>query len=269
MGATVLSAPLNVKGWIPDKKDPRDYTLKMEKPRADLPTSYSLRDLDSPIMDQGQLGSCTANAGCGLLQFLQNANSGRYTPVSRLYLYKFTRMIMNTNGDTGASLRDTMMAMVMHGVPPETYWNYNIARFDEMPQWRGSEVFLSNMADNYEGGRYIRLDPDGVSPLKVLDDIKLCINSKMPSIFGTLVYQGILGVNTQGDIPVPQQGEQPIGGHALMIIGYDDTRGCLNTNTKGAFLIRNSWSSEWGDKGYGWLPYEYLMNGAAQDFWTL
>lgn len=264
-------------GWIPDAKDPRDYTLRSPRvsqlPRVEIAPAVDLRRYDSEIADQGRLGSCTSNAGCGLLQFLQKATSGSYVPLSRLYMYKATRYLMGVaTGDTGASLRNTMQAIVMCGAPPEMYWNYDTSKYDEDPTWLNrpsSSWFLSSLAEDYEGTRYIRLDPDGASKEKVLADIKLCVNSKMPVIFGTLVWQGIEYVNSQGDIPMPSQGEQPVGGHALMIVGYDDQRGCLGTSSKGAFLIRNSWGTNWGDRGYGYLPYEYLMKGYAQDFWIL
>jgi C1A family cysteine protease len=273
MGANALSFTRGL-GWLPDKKDHRDYTLRDTplriSPAVKLANKIDLREYDTPIMDQGQLGSCTSQAGCGLLQFLQKFNSGKYTLMSRLYVYKFTRMLMATNGDTGASLRDTMATLILHGAPPETYWNYNIDRFDEIPKWMSSEAFLSNMADNYEGTKYIRLDPDGNGKTQVLNDIKFCLNSNLPVIFGTYVWNSIQFVGVNGDIPMPNAGEQPVGGHALMIVGYDDERECLPIGTpKGAFLIRNSWGTEWGDKGYGWLPYEYLIKGHAQDFWTL
>jgi C1A family cysteine protease len=272
-----MGAPPVKFGWLPDKPDKRDYFFGHPKvaplPRADLPASISLRGDDTPIMNQLEIGSCTANAGCGLLQFLQKRDTGKYTPMSRLYLYRLTRWNMFVErGDTGASLRDTMMTMVVDGVIPELYWNYNIQRFEDTPTHMnipGTLGFLTGKADNFEGIHYVRVDPDGANPLKVLEDIKTCIISKMPVIFGTQVFQQIMNVNSQGDIWAPTQGERPVGGHALMIVGYDDERTCYNTSSRGAFLVRNSWGTEWGDGGYGWLPYEYLMFGYAQDFWTL
>ncbi len=256
-------------GWLPDREDRRDYTLSHPNvsplPPVRVESKFDLRGWDTPVMDQGGLGSCTANAACGLLQFLANYNSGKYTPLSRLYVYKATRYIMGVQrGDTGASLRDTMMSLVLLGAPPETYWNYNITRYDDDPPW-----YVVAMADNYEGTRYIRLDPNGASPDKVLDNIRLCICSRLPVIFGTLVWPQIFTVGEGGDIPAPDPAAQPVGGHALMIVGYDDNRGCIGTERRGAFLIRNSWGASWGDHGYGWLPYSYLYDGYAQDFWTL
>lgn len=260
-------------GWIPDTRDPRDYHLRMPQfkdilPRTEYQSSVDLRPLDTPVFDQGDLGSCTANAACGLLQFIMKQAAGKYTPLSRLYLYKMTRMHMNTQGDTGASLRDTAMAVTMNGVCPELYWNYDPGRFDELPKWMGSEAFIHDLADNYEGTHYVRLDPDGCDKQTALRDIKDCVRSKFPVMFGTLVYQQIMNVNMQGDIWYPSQGERPVGGHALLIMGYDDERDCIGTPSKGAFLIRNSWSPAWGNQGYGWLPYAYLLEDQAQDFWT-
>ncbi len=265
-------------GLIFDKPDHRDYTLQHPKvtplPRVEAPVSKDLRQWDTPIMNQGNLGSCTANAVCGMVQFFQNHAFGKYVPLSRLYLYKATRYLEGTaTGDTGATLRDTMQALVLHGVPPETYWNYNINKFDEDPTWLdrpNSTWFIAGMADNYAGTKYIRLDPENTTPDTLLSNIKLCINSYMPVVFGTLVWESIFYVNTQGDIPMPpDKDSRPTGAHALTIVGYDDNRGCLGTDRKGALLLRNSWGKEWGDKGYGWLPYDYLYRNYACDFWTL
>lgn len=265
-------------GWNRERArivDRRDYsfrgvsTLKNFKlPETPYLKAVNWIDQDTPIDNQGQVGSCTAHAGTGLLRFLQKQATGNYTKLSRLFVYYQTRSIANSSGDSGASLRDTAMELATMSAPPETYWNYNESLFDTRPTWRSSEAFLFAMAENYEGLHFVRLDPDGVDRDKVLDDIKTCVRSKLPVMFGTLVYQQIMNVNTQGDIWYPSQGEQPVGGHALLIIGYDDDRECFGTSGKGAFLIRNSWGTDWGDNGYGWLPYDYFLKGQAEDAWT-
>lgn len=272
-----LEKPTYFLGWNRPEKDPRDYTFhaklgakSFKLPETEYASSVNLIAFDTPVFDQGQLGSCTANAACGLLQFLQNVQMGAFTTLSRLYVYKYTRMIMATNGDTGASLRDTAMCLAVHGACPESYWNYNVNRFDEIPKWRDSEVFLSNLADNFEGAHAVRLDPDGIDKATALADIKTCIRAKLPVMFGTLVYGQIGAVNKQGDIWFPSPNEQPAGGHAMLIVGYDDDRLCIGTDKKGAFLVKNSWGTEWGDNGYGWLPYEYLLSDRdlLSDCWT-
>lgn len=70
-----------------------------------------------------------------------------------------------------------------------------------------------------------------------------------------------------GDIPMPKRGDKQEGGHAMMTVGYDDAKKI--GNEKGALLIRNSWGREWGENGYGWLPYAWVTAGMASDFWSL
>ena len=137
---------LNTTGWIPDIPDHRDYTLDhaeikalisrnkkymaLAKTKA-LPKSVDLREWCSPIEDQGNLGSCSAHAGVGALEFCEDKNFGKYLDASRLFLYKVTRNLLGITGDQGASLRATMKAMAKFGVPPEKYWPYDIKKFDE------------------------------------------------------------------------------------------------------------------------------------------
>ena len=120
-------------GWIPDYPDFRDYTEKTEEVKSvleptrvlkakSLPGSTDLRDWCSPVENQGTLGSCTAHAGAGVIEYYERKSFGRHIDASRLFLYKVTRNLMKQKGDTGAYLRKTMGAMVLFGVPPEEYW---------------------------------------------------------------------------------------------------------------------------------------------------
>jgi len=115
-------------GWIPDYPDFRDYTDKTEEVKfvlettrvlkvKILPGSIDLRQWCSPIEDQGSLGSCTAHAGAGVIEYYERKSFGRHIDASRLFLYKVTRNLMKQKGDTGAYLRKTMGAMVLFGVP--------------------------------------------------------------------------------------------------------------------------------------------------------
>ena len=157
-------------GWLPELPDFRDYTLQSDSitkilgafklPKASsLSASADLRKWFSPIEDQGNLGSCTANAGVGLFEYFENRAFGKYSDASRLFLYKVTRNLMQVTGDTGAYLRTTMGAMAMFGVPQEKYWPYVVAKFDVEPS-----AFLYGFGDNYKALQYVRLDPPGTSP---------------------------------------------------------------------------------------------------------
>jgi C1A family cysteine protease len=93
-------------------------------------------------------------------------------------------------------------------------------------------------------------------------------------MFGFSVYSSIDQAGKTGKIPFPVKGEKLLGGHAVMAVGYDDRMKIQNESpggpeTTGAVLIRNSWGTKWGDRGYGWLPYEYVLRELALDWWSL
>jgi C1A family cysteine protease len=259
-------------GWLPDLPDHRDFSpehkevktllskstvLKPTKPT--LKKSVDLSKWCSRIEDQGQLGSCTANAGVGLIEYYEKRAFGVHLDASRLFLYKATRNLMGLTGDTGAYLRDTMKAMVLFGAPPEKYVPYDIGKFDEEPS-----AFCYSFARNYKTISYFRLDPPGVHSTALLERIKVFLAAGYPSMFGFTVYN--FG-NDDGEFEYPSENESVKGGHAIVAIGYDDDRKI--GNTKGALKIRNSWGTDWGQSGYGWLPYKYVEEDLATDFWTL
>lgn len=282
-------------GWLPDYPDFRDLTVEHEKvsarlqnlgqkdsvkamltktgasgTKSKLPTTVSLVQWFSPVEDQGQLGSCTANAGVGMVEYFERRAFGKHVDASRLFLYKATRNLMHKKGDTGAFLRSTMGALVLFGVPPEEFWPYNIANFDKEPT-----AFCYAFAQNYQSLSYYRLDPPGTTPDQLLARIKANLAAGLPSMFGFTVYSSISQAdNNGGQIPFPTPGEKIEGGHAIVVAGYDDNLKIKNTNaggpeTTGAFLIRNSWGPNWGENGYGWLPYDYVLKGLADDWWSI
>lgn len=291
-------------GWIPDLPDFRDYTAdtvsireillptglpparvipvpgtvkkagasaagRRPKP-ASLPASADLREWCSPVEDQRSLGSCTANAGVGAIEYYERRAFGRHIDASRLFLYKVTRNLMKMKGDTGAYLRKTMGAMVLFGVPPEEYWPYTDdgEKFDKEPP-----AFCYAFAQNYKTIQYYRHDPPGVLPGAVLERVKAHLAGGHPSMFGFTVYSSIELADKRGAIPFPGPSERILGGHAVVAVGYDDRVKIATASSGGecigALLIRNSWGKGWGDNGYGWLPYEYILHGLAEDFWSV
>lgn len=269
-------------GWLPDYPDFRDYTtgedrinamlatVGVEKPlTAGLPVSVDLRAWCSPIENQGSLGSCTANAGVGMVEYFERRAFGKHVDGSRLFLYKATRNLLHWTGDTGAFLRTTMGALVLFGIPPEEYWPYVVADYEKEPT-----AFCYAYAQNYQTISYYRLDPPGTTTATLLNQIKTNLSGGLPSMFGFTVYNSISQADTTGKIPYPTKGDKISGGHAIMAVGYDENMKIKNTNpggveTKGALLIRNSWGTGWGDSGYGWLPFEYVLKGLATDWWSL
>jgi C1A family cysteine protease len=263
-------------GWERDLPDFRDCTLdsphireirakskKLQRSLKNAPRAVDLRQWCSLIEDQGSLGSCTANAGVGLLEYYQRRAFGKYLDGSRIFLYKATRNLLGWTGDQGAYLRSTMKAMTLFGVPPEDYWPYHVDRFDDEPP-----AFCYAFALSYKALKYYRLDPPGQKTQQVLKLLKENLAASLPAMFGFTVYSSIPPVGDgKGEIPFPQPGEKVEGGHAVVAIGYNDDKKI--GKDKGAILIRNSWGTEWGDKGYGWLPYAYVSSGLAVDFWAL
>ena len=268
-------------GWLPDYPDLRDYTEKTEGVRKvleptglskakGLPATVDLRQWCSPVEDQKSLGSCTANAGVGVIEYYERKSFGRHIDASRLFLYKATRNLMKQTGDTGAFLRSTMGAMVLFGTPPEDYWPYTD---DEKDFDREPPAFCYAFAQNYQTIQYFRHDPPGTKAEEVLSRVKTYLSSGHPAMFGFTVYNSIDQADKTGKIPFPSAKEKIEGGHAIVAVGYDDKMKIKNlfgkVETTGALLIRNSWGKGWGQEGYGWLPYDYILKGLADDFWSV
>ena len=280
-------------GWLPPPVDPRDFTAeapaiadvrtvletKLEQHRPEAlaapPVSVDLRPWCSPIEDQGGLGSCTANAAMGVVEYFERRAHGKHIDGSRLFVYKTTRNLMGVTGDTGAWLRNAMGALATCGVPHERYWPYTDAdpAFDLEPS-----AFVYAVADDFEALQYFAHDPLSLNVPRpaVVASVKKYLAAGIPSMFGFWGYASFDRGDQPGNIPVPTDAEvagDPAWGHAIVAVGYDDQHHITNTasgqTTTGAFLIRNSWSTGWGQSGYGWMPYDYVLKGVAMDFWSL
>lgn len=259
-------------GWQRDLPDFRDYTPENDRiaklfkkskalnpPAAGIKKKVDLSTICSPIENQGNIGSCTAHAGVGLLEYYENRAFGKFIDASRLFLYKTTRNLLHWTGDTGAWLRTTMKAMVLFGIPPEEYYPYDVSMFDEEPG-----AFCYAFGQSYQSINYYRLDKTTRSPDELLTRIKNFLSAGYPSMFGFTVYN--FG-NDKGEFLFPGPSDRVRGGHAVVAVGYDDNRKI--GRDKGAIKIRNSWGTGWGENGYGWLPYSYIEAGLAEDFWSL
>lgn len=271
-------------GWLPPMPDLRDYSenhpeiralakrLRIEPGTSVLPDKADLREWCTPVYDQGLLGSCTAHSAVGVVEYFEKRLSGSYIDASKLFIYKTTRNLLGVTGDTGAWLRSTMGALVLCGTPAERYWQYtdHSPEFDKEPP-----AFVYSVAKSYRAIKYFRHDPTSLklSPAAVLESVKKYIAAGIPSMFGFLGFNSFEQSDVPGAIPFPCSDEASQWGHAVVAVGYDDSKKitnilCNNT-TIGALLIRNSWGNGWGEQGYGWLPYEYVLSNLAWDFWSL
>jgi C1A family cysteine protease len=241
-------------GWQPDLPDYRDhlYAAPMEMIGA-MPASVDLRAQCPPVYDQGQLGSCTANAIAGALEFDRLKQKISDFAPSRLFIYYNERVMEHTvASDSGAQIRDGIKSVGQLGDCPETEWPYVISRFKTKPPAKCYSDALK-----YKAVLYQRVT-------QTLGQLKGCLASGYPFVLGFTVYESFESVQVAktGHASLPKPGEQSIGGHAVMAVGYDDT--------KQWFIVRNSWGDGWAMKGYFTLPYAYVTdNNLADDFWTI
>lgn len=241
-------------GWVPDLPDHRDFMYAAPTPvMRNIPTSADLRSQCPPVYDQGQLGSCTANAIAGAFQFDEIKQKAQSVMPSRLFIYYGERAMEKTvNTDSGAQIRDGMKVISKEGVCPETEWPYDISKFTQKPS---TQCFQD--AKKYEAVTYQRLIQD-------LNTMKGCLADGYPFVFGITVYSSFESntVAQTGMVPMPTTQEQVLGGHAILAVGYDDSNR--------TFIFRNSWGPGWAKEGYGFIPYSYLTDShLASDFWTV
>ena len=240
-------------GWLPDIPDFRDKMYGAVRPTpAALPAQVDLRPNCSPVEDQGQLGSCTANALVGALEFLELKDKMRLVNLSRLFVYYNERVIEGSvNADSGAMLRDGIKTLAKQGVCSETNWPYDIAGFTKKPP-KG----CYQEGEKHQILSYARIN--------TLDEMRATLAEGFPFVFGFSVYQSFESpqVAKNGIVNMPEAGEKQLGGHAVLAVGYDDA--------SKRFIVRNSWGTGWGQKGYFTIPYTYLENrNLADDFWTI
>ena len=245
-------------GWTPDLPDVRDLMYKPKYgAQKSMPSKADLTGTKGYFncYDQGSLGSCTGNALAAALQYdalVQNAPLAECP--SRLFIYYGERLIGGTvKSDAGAQLRDGIK-VVAKGVPAESEWPYDISQFTKTPP-KTAYAAATDIALSYK-----RLSRD--SKLTQFRSI-LGVDNR-PFVFGFSVYESFEteAVATTGVVPMPALSETVVGGHAVLAVGYDDSKSVVK--------VRNSWGMEWGDKGHFYLPYAYFTaRGLSGDFWAI
>lgn len=244
----------NLFGWKPDLPDHRDFKYA-PKLNVQLPSSINLLRNCPPVYNQGNLGSCTANAIAAAVQFNQIIKNKAWDfPPSRLFIYYNERVLSGTvKYDSGAYIRTGIKTVNQQGVCKESLWPYNIGRFTVKPSDPAYKEATLHKTLKYE-----RLDNTRIN------DLKSCLADGLPFVFGFTVYSYFITneMAKTGILKMPGPNEKVLGGHAVMCVGYDDA--------KKMFLIRNSWGTDWGLKGYYWMPYDYVTNrNLCDDFWVI
>jgi C1A family cysteine protease len=242
-------------GWIrdlPDQRDRKFRLLRGTEASTVFPSSVDLRPHCAPVYDQGELGSCTANAIAAALEFDAARQGLPVNTPSRLFIYYNERALEGTvSSDSGAQIRDGIKSVAQWGDCPETEWPYDINQFATQPPQSCYSDAAKHLALDYES-----LDQD-------LNDLRGCLAAGFPFVFGFTVYQSFESnaVAQTGIVPLPRWFERPLGGHAVMAVGYDDA--------SSRFTVRNSWGPGWGDQGYCYFPYAYMTGRLSSDFWTI
>ena len=248
--------PRKIKGygWRPDAPDGRDllYSAPAETV-VKLPARVSLRAKCPPVYNQGQLGSCTANAIGGALEFDQMKQGRKGFTPSRLFIYYNERLIEGTiRSDNGAEIRDGIKSVAKQGACKEDTWPYEIDRFRDKP-----DDTAYTEATDHQAIRYLRVT-------QTLNQLKGSLAAGYPFVFGFSVYSSFESsdVAQTGHVPMPRAGEKNLGGHAVLAVGYEEN------NQR--FIVRNSWGRGWGMSGYFTMPYPYLLQSSlSRDFWTI
>lgn len=277
-------------GWFPSPPDRRDYTewslpikrvadelgpkgltspKSLVKAGGDIPKRYTLRLEFPDVRNQSSLGSCTAFPAVAIVEYLARTVYGVELDLSERFVYKLTRWLAGLKGDSGAYVRAAMACMRLFGAPPEQYWKYSVSDFDIDPP---SQVLT--LAMNNSALTYFRHDADQSVYLGcVALSVRKWIAAGIPAMGGFYVFPSYTEGGRRGDIPYPTPSESAFAGHAICLVGYDDEREIENTQdgskTVGAFEFRNSWGSSWGNSGYGWIPYQYVLSGYLRDLWSM
>lgn len=239
-------------GWKPDLPHHKLFRMAAPLPTESLPALVDLRPKCPPVYDQGNLGSCTGNAWAGLVQFLMRmAGMSDWVP-SRLLIYLEEREVEgDIDQDNGAQLGDGATCLETKGVCPELEWPYDTGRFSVIPP-----ATVMN-----DAAKTKILSPTAIP--QNLGQLKAHLAGGRPFVLGISVFESFESqeVEQTGMVPMPGANEECVGGHAVLAVGYDDSKNC--------FIVRNSWGVGWGISGYFYLPYSYVTNqGLASDFWT-
>lgn len=241
-------------GWKKDKEDSRDRLFHLPRLQQLILDKVDMEPKMSPIYDQGSTSSCTGNATAAAFDHVHLDQFGKFLYPSRLQIYLEGRRYEDSVGeDCGAMIRDVIKGIVKKGCVPESMWPFveeNVTK--EYP-----ETLLVE-AEKHQAISYYRI-PDGN-----LDMMLQTLSAGHPIVFGMVIFNSFetSEVAKTGIVNMPVRGDGAIGGHAVVLVGYD--------KATERFKVRNSWGKDWGQNGYFTAPFQYISNsGLCNDFWVL
>jgi C1A family cysteine protease len=257
-------------GWVCDIPDHRDLTCNQQRilkilqtlegahGGSSLPSGVDLREHSPPVLNQGPWATSTAHASVALARYFERRATGRLVTPSRLFVHHNAQRIAGSQG-CRVSLRCALKAMVRFGIPPERYWPYDASHFSATP-----DSFVYGFDRSLARCLYVRLDGRTQSGAETLRLVRAFLAGGFACVCG---FPLPCTVSDAPEIYYPVMRDDSRDGHAILVVGYADDRWIRSE--KGALLVQNSWGEQWGDGGFGWLPYAYVQDRLAVDFWTL
>jgi len=232
-------------GCIKDKFDGRDYLMRAYLPVIKLPNKVDYTPKLSPVRDQGNEGTCVSfAAACGMKEYQEKLDYQRLVILSPRFIYSECKKIDGMPGEEGTTVRAAMQALENKGVCQEKFWPYQPYQKDK-PK-KGTQA----NAKKFCVIAYARI--------LNLNELRMTLATKGPCVIGVEVFAGMMKTKT-GLVPMPEKNESSLGGHAICPVGYDDKKKLIK--------FKNSWSDQWGEKGYGFLPYTYIER-YMMDAWS-
>lgn len=249
----IIGKKRHLGGWKPDRPDYRDLPYRAARRFARIPGVADLRSICSRVEDQGDIGSCTANSSSSAFEMLFIKAGVAQPELSRLFLYYATRVWVEgvaPADDAGAFIRDVMKTLAKYGICAETDWAYDPKLYSKEPSKAAQKKALNHQITTY-------------SSIPDLRALRTCLAEGYPVVGGFTVPENAMSDKAAktGVIRFPSKSEPNVGGHAVLFVGYDDKKRLIT--------FQNSWSVNWGSKGFGFLPYKFVEEGLADDFWTI
>jgi C1A family cysteine protease len=255
-------------GWHRDLPDPRDFTPQHEavagalgdlEPLQVRSESVDWREFCPAMKDQETLAASPAFSCADLLAYFERRSSGRLIEPSRLFIFQTAQRLSGWKGDSGVPLRAALRAIAQLGAPAEDLWPCEPGRLPQAP-----DALVYAAARTFPGLCYVRLDAPGQRGRETLKIVKSFLAAGFGCVFGFPVSTS---VTHESDIPYPTVFDAIRGGQAALAVGFDDHRRIRSD--RGGLLVGCAWGGGWGERGFGWLPYSYVIHQLAVDFWTL